>query len=242
MPGTVSWRYAAVVLLGTSALLVAVAAVTWLVTNLAPSAAAAPGIPPVPQAVRAEGTRVDLIAESGEARYRALEVLSGRGSNEAVGKTADITGRFVFDADGNVIPDQSQVTVDLRRLTSDNAMRDRYIQRMTLQTEQFPSAIFVLIAAQGLPLPLPTSGSATFDLIGDLTLHGVTRPATWQTTVTFDNNEVVGSASTTVLLTEFGMEPPRAGPVLSIEDAVRLELDVRGAIAPSIPDLLTDPT
>jgi hypothetical protein len=38
------------------------------------------------------------------------------------------------------------------------------------------------------------------------------------------------------------MEPPRAGPVLSIEDSVRLEIDVRGAVAPSLADLLIDPS
>jgi hypothetical protein len=49
-------------------------------------------------------------------------------------------------------------------------------------------------------------------------------------------------ATTTVLITDFGMEPPKAGPVLGIEDAVRLELDVRGTVAPSLPDLLGEPT
>jgi polyisoprenoid-binding protein YceI len=121
-------------------------------------------------------------------------------------------------------------------------MRDRYIQRSTLQTQQYPSAEFVVTAAPGLPIPLPTSGSATFELVGDLTVHGVTRSATWQTTATFAEREVTGTASTTVLITDFGMEPPRAGPVLSIEDAVRLELDVRATVAPSIADLLVDPS
>jgi hypothetical protein len=37
------------------------------------------------------------------------------------------------------------------------------------------------------------------------------------------------------------MEPPRAGPVLSIEDSITLELDVKGSIAPSLADLLGEP-
>lgn len=204
-------------------------------------AVAAPTSAPLTAPVRAEVTRVDFV-QGGEARYRAMEVLSGRGVNEAVGRTNEMSGSLLFDVAGSVVSDQSRVTVDLRNLQSDSAMRDRYIQRSTLQTPQFPLAEFVLTAAPGLPLPLPVSGSAAFELVGDLTLHGVTRPATWQATATFGESDVTGTASTTVLLTDFGMEPPRAGPVLSIEDAVRLELDVKAVIAPSIADLLNEPT
>jgi hypothetical protein len=52
---------------------------------------------------------------------------------------------------------------------------------------------------------------------------------------------VTGTASTTVLISDFGMQPPKSGPVLSIEDSVTLELDVKGSIAPSIADLLSAP-
>jgi hypothetical protein len=37
----------------------------------------------------------------------------------------------------------------------------------------------------------------------------------------------MASATTRLTLTDFGMTPPRVGPVLSIEDEARLELDLR---------------
>jgi hypothetical protein len=58
---------------------------------------------------------------------------------------------------------------------------------------------------------------------------------------TFAQGEVTGTATTTVLMTDFGMTPPRVGSVVSIEDSVKLELDVKATVAPSIADLLTDP-
>jgi polyisoprenoid-binding protein YceI len=241
MPVTLGRRAATMAFAGASALLVGVGLMLLLQARLAP-VAAEPSGPAGALVVRAEQTRVDLFAGGSEARYRSLEVLAGRGANEAIGKTPDVSGSLLFDPSGAVMPDQSRVSVDLRNLQSDNAMRDRYIQRSTLQTAQFPTADFVLTAAPGLPLPLPTTGTAAFELVGDLTLHGVTRPTTWQAIATFGESELSGSATTTVLLTEFGMEPPRAGPVLNIEDAVRLELDVKGTIAPSLADLLDDPT
>jgi polyisoprenoid-binding protein YceI len=78
---------------------------------------------------------------------------------------------------------------------------------------------------QGRATPLPTSGQATFQLSGALTVRGVTRPVTWQVDATFANSGLTGNATTSVQLTDFGMTPPRAGPVLSIEDQLNLQLD-----------------
>lgn len=189
-----------------------------------------------------DATRVDLVAGGSEARYRAQEVLSGRGFNEAVGRTLGVQGSILLDADGAVVPGQSKISVDLDQLKSDSNLRDSYIKRSTLQTARYPTADFAVSSVTGLPIPLPTGGSATFQLEGDLTVHGVTRPTTWHASATFADGEVTGTATTTVTISEFGMEPPRAGPVLSIEDSVTLELDVKAAVAPSIADLVDPQT
>jgi polyisoprenoid-binding protein YceI len=206
----------------------------------APPATALPAS--VRSVARQDSTRVELVAGGSEARYRAQEQLAGRGFNEAVGRTSGVQGAIVLDADGAVVPDQSKITVDLASLTSDSSTRDNYIKRNTLQTAQFPTAEFTVSSAPGLPLPLPTSGSATFQLVGDLTVHGVTRPTTWDATATFGDGGFTSTATTTVLISDFRMEPPKAGPVLSIEDSIRLELDVKGAVAPSIAELLSAPS
>ena len=85
-------------------------------------------------------------------------------------------------------------------------------------------ATFVPTGVQGLPTPLPKSGQAVFQLMGDLTVHGVTKPVTWQVTAQFEDASVSGTATTGVNITDFGMTPPKLGPVLSIEDALNLEL------------------
>jgi len=182
----------------------------------------------------ADATRADLIPGGSEARYRAQEVLTGYGVNEAVGRTSDVTGAVLLDASGGVFADQSRISVDLRSLRSDSTMRDRYIQRSTLETQNYPTADFVVSAAPGLPSPLPASGDAMFQLVGDLTVHGVTQPTTWEVTATFGDGEVRGLAATSVRITDFGMEPPRAGPVLSIDDGMRLEIDFRASVSPSM--------
>ncbi len=160
------------------------------------------------------------------ASYRAQEQLAGRDlPSQAVGTTSDVSGSIVLAPDGSIAADQSQIQVDLGSLTSDQSRRDNYIKGNTLQISRFPSATFVPHAAQGLPSPLPTSGQATFQLSGDLTVHGVTKPVTWQVTAQFDAGSVTGDATTNVNISDFGMTPPKAGPVLSIQDGLTLELN-----------------
>ena len=242
MPVSIVRRYAVLAIVAVTVLAIVVAAAPFAVSSTMPTQAGSDLPLRAAPSLRSERTRVDLVAGGSEARYRAQEVLAGRGANEAVGRTPDVFGMIEVEADGRIVADQSRIAVDLRTLQSDSAMRDNYIKRSTLRVDQFPTADFVVTSAPGLPIPLPMSGSATFELVGDLTVHGVTRTTTWQATATFADREVTGTATTTVLMTEFGMMPPRVGSVVSIEDSVRLELDVRATVAPSIADLLTDPS
>jgi polyisoprenoid-binding protein YceI len=243
MPVSIVRRHALKALAATTGLIVLVL-VGPLVIAMAAPGTSVPVEPPTTRGVAhfADSTRLDLTAGGSEARYRAQETLSGRGFNEAVGRTSGVQGGIALSPDGTVMADQSKITVDLTTLASDSSTRDNYIKRTTLQTAQYPTADFTITSAPGLPMPLPTGGTATFQLVGDLTVHGVTRPTTWDATATFADDQVTGSAATTVLISDFGMEPPKAGPVLSIEDAVRLELDIQGSVAPSIADLLSSPS
>jgi len=169
--------------------------------------------------------RLVLDSQSSQASYRAREQLVGQNlPTEAVGTTKKVSGTIVLDPTGDVVDDQSTITVDLSALQSNESRRDNFIKGNTLNTNQFPNATFVVREVQGLSTPLPTSGEATFQLHGDLTVRGVTRPVTWQVTATFANGGLTGNATTSVKLTDFGMTPPKAGPVLSIEDQLNLEL------------------
>lgn len=147
--------------------------------------------------------------------------------SDAVGSTREVSGTIVFGPNGALVPEQSKITVDLRTLQTDQGRRDNFIKQNTLQTDRFPTAEFVPRQVTGLPSPLPTSGEATFQLSGDLTVHGVTRPVTWDVTARFAGQEVTGTATTRTTITGFGMDLPRVAAVLSIDDEARLEVDFR---------------
>jgi len=167
-----------------------------------------------------------LNAEGNETRYLVNEQLANLDfPTDAIGVTSAVTGQIAIQPDGGVVSDQSQFTVDLTTITSDRDNRDRYVQRNTLETSSFPMAEFVPTQVVGLPSPLPTSGEVTFQLVGDMTIHGVTQPMTWDVTAQVNGTELTGKATTAFSFDTFGLTIPSVFSVLSVEDNIRLEYD-----------------
>ena len=146
-----------------------------------------------------------------------------------MGQTSDISGVIRFDASGQIHQD-SVFTVNVSSLTSDEARRDRYLKSRALATDQYPTVIFAINEVKGLPWPVPTSGTYNIDLIGDLTIKDVTRPAIWSTVVEFSSEKIVGNASVTVTFEEFEISKPRFAFIISVADEIKLELDFSGRV------------
>ncbi len=129
-------------------------------------------------------------------------------------------------ADGSIVAEQSKITVDLRDLRTDDALRDGYIKRNTLAVNQYPLAEFVPTHAGGLPNPLPEAGEYSFTLTGLMTIHGVQREITWDARARRDGPSLTGTATTSFPFGHFGMVPPRVPVVLSVVDEIRLQVDL----------------
>lgn len=210
---------------------VALAALTGcslLVASLSrPAAAPASGAPRFTAGTSgANQLRFTVAPEGNEARYRVREQLASLDfPNDAVGATSAISGAIVFESDSRIVRDQSKFIVDLRPLKSDRDRRDNYLQRRTLETATYPNVELVPTELRGLSFTAPVSGEQSFQLIGDLTIKGVTRPTTWQVTARFEGGKVTGSAATAFTFDDFGMAKPRVASVLSVADTIRLEYD-----------------
>ena len=170
------------------------------------------------------------IAEGTKARYKVREQLAGISfPSDAVGTTEAVTGTLVVNPDGSIDATRSKLTVDLRTLKSDQQMRDGYIQKNTLESEKFPMIEFVPKRATGLPVPMPAGmgAQAGFQLIGDMTLHGVTKEATWNVVATFGNDQVAGRATTTLQFATFNLTKPSLARLMSVDDKIDLEIEFR---------------
>jgi len=171
--------------------------------------------------------RYRVVAERSQARYRVREQLAGLSfPNDAVGTTTVIQGGIAFDARGRVLSSESRYTVDLRTLRSDEARRDNYLRRNTLETDRYPTADFVPTEVRGLGAPFPQTGTVSFELVGDLTIRDATRRLTWEATATIDGQELSIRARTAFRFADFGLRVPRVSVVLSVEDNIQLETDL----------------
>jgi polyisoprenoid-binding protein YceI len=172
-------------------------------------------------------TRWVVSREGTEARYRVREQLAGLDfPNDAVGITDAVSGSIVVTADGAVDSERSEFRVHLDSLATDSERRDGYVRRRTLEVEEYPEAVLVPLRFLGLR-SIPGTGSASFQLEGELTLHGVTKPTVWEVTAEFGADAISGLATTAFPFDTFGIAVPSVARVLSVDDNIRLELQFR---------------
>ena len=190
------------------------------------AAAAAPSAPASAPG-NVQSVRLDLVTGESEARYRVREQLARVSfPSDAVGSTKAVTGTVVANADGSIVTAVSRFQVDLSTLRSDEGQRDNFIKMNTLQTNSYRYAVFVPTKVEGLALP-PTAGPVSFKLTGDLTIRNVTKPVTWDVKGTITGDEAKGTATTSFTFAYFNLEKPNVFTVLSVEDTIKLELDLR---------------
>ena len=145
--------------------------------------------------------------------------------NDAVGKSGKVSGGIAFDADGRLLPAGSRFAVDASTFVSDRERRDSYVGARLLNAQQFPEVVFVPTEVRGVKLPVVGTESSSFEVLGDLTVRGVTRPTVWRVRAKLEDGRVSGTASTRFVFDDFQMEKPRVRSVLSVADTIGLEYD-----------------
>ncbi|BDG59194.1 YceI family protein [Caldinitratiruptor microaerophilus] len=173
---------------------------------------------------QAAGQRLRIIGDRSEAAYHVDETFLQRQQfNTAVGRTQAIEGELVVDLQkGLVLP--SSVRVDLSTLKSDQERRDRAVQR-ALGVAEFRYATFHIESAGGAPTFRPGQ-EETFTLSGTMELHGVKKPVTFEVRSRREGETLNWVASTTLKMTDFGIEPPSVAGIVSVEDEVRIEVKI----------------
>ena len=88
---------------------------------------------------------------------------------------------------------------------------------------EHPTVELAPTALNGLTVPLPKSGTKKLQLVGNLTVKGVTKPTTWDVDATFNGDRVNGTAVTSFTFADFNLQQPRVPVVLSVSDSIKLE-------------------
>jgi polyisoprenoid-binding protein YceI len=154
--------------------------------------------------------------------YRVKEVLFGQ-SNEAAGRTSDITGSM--EVDGTTIP-QASFTVDMTTVTSDESRRDDQFNGRIMETSTYPTATFELTEPIELDSIPPRGEEVTLQTTGDLTLHGVTKSVTFDVNGRYNGSTVDIAGSIPITFADYDIGNPSFGGVVTTEDHGLLEFSL----------------
>jgi polyisoprenoid-binding protein YceI len=169
------------------------------------------------------------VSDKSKATISVREQLAGFSlPSDAVLTATGAKGSFELNSDGT-FASGSKITFPLSTLSSDESQRDNFIKNDTLQVRQFPAAEFVPTKTAGLTLPLPTSGTFTFTLTGNMTIRGKTKEVTFDVTAKRDGGDLTATATANPSwkFGDFGMTAPTVPfRVLSVTDEIRAAIDI----------------
>jgi polyisoprenoid-binding protein YceI len=158
--------------------------------------------------------------------YRVAEQLVNVGATTAVGRTPKVSGSLTVS--GTTIT-AATITADLTALQSDRSMRDGQLHSQAIETDEYPTATFVLAAPIQLD-HLPAEGeTVSATAVGDLTLHGVMKRVSIPVQAKLSNGVVTVVGSLPITFADYSITPPHSMLVLSVADNGTMELQLHFA-------------
>jgi len=156
--------------------------------------------------------------------YRVKEQLAFLDSpNEAVGRSTAVTG--TMEVAGDTV-ESVRIEADLTRLTSDETRRDIAIRQRGLESERYPTATLELAE----PIKLATTPVEGKEVRGQgtgrLTVHGVTREVDLSMTGRWSGSTIQVVGQLPVKMSDYQIQAPRFGPVVSIEDSAAVDFSL----------------
>jgi polyisoprenoid-binding protein YceI len=197
-------------------------AVTQTQSHTAPGAVTATGTP-IPTA----GLQTfQIVPSQTTASYSVYEnlIFQSKPNNDAIGTTHSVQGSFKIRTGASPLVAAMNITVDLRTLQSDAQRRDTFIQQNSLQTDTYPNATFVSISTQDLPSSYSDGQTVHFQLTGNLTMHGKTNKEVFDVQGKVVGNTITGTATSTIYMTDFGIEPPNLANIAIAQNKVLVTL------------------
>jgi polyisoprenoid-binding protein YceI len=168
-----------------------------------------------------------ITVDESEARFELDEDLAGV-RTRVTGITDQVAGDIIVDFGSPADSELGTIRVNARTLATDNSFRDRAIRGQILRSsdDAYEFIEFVPTALETLPDSAAVGDTVTFQVIGDLTVIETTLSTTFEVTVNLvAADRIEGTATTTVLRSDYGLEIPEVPSVANVTDEVMLTID-----------------
>lgn len=227
-PGGLSLHVKQITLAALALLLIGAAALTY--SYLKPPAQASAPIEavaldaPAAATADAEARVFEIVPDASQARFVIDEVLQGA-PKTVVGTTNQVAGQIALDLTDLDTAQVGSIRINARTFATDSEQRNRAIQNRILKTDQHEYITFTPTRLIGLPDTTAVGTTVPFQVVGDLTIGGVTREVTFDATLTpAAADRLEGQASTTIRYADWGLSIPQVPMVAGVADTVQLQL------------------
>ena len=156
--------------------------------------------------------------DASQAGYRVKEVLFGQ-SATAVGRTNKVSGTLTIA--GTTVT-AAELSVDMKSVTSDSSQRDSQFNGRIMATSTYPTATFKLTTPIDFGTIPADQQQITVTAVGELTLHGTTKPVNLQLQTQRTGANLLVNGSLDITFADWGIPNPSFGPA-STGDSGTLE-------------------
>ena len=126
------------------------------------------------------------------------------------GNTSSVTGEFTRPADAapSGFPVAGRIAIDAKTLDTGNRTRDKRMRAESLAVDTWPEIVFLPRKAGGAGISFVPGSESKMTLEGDLTIRGITKPASIALTVKAAARGIAADGTTTVAFPDFGVPDP----------------------------------
>jgi polyisoprenoid-binding protein YceI len=171
-------------------------------------------------------TTFQIIPGESQVTYEVGETFFSQGNvfNLAVGITDQISGDVTIDYTNPQNSTIGTITIDISQFTSDSNRRDNAIRDRFLESSKYPQATFTPTKIEALPSTGEEGVDYSLKVTGDLKVKETTKEVTFDVTVRLEGDNLTGTATTTILMSDFGVGPISIGGILETQDEAKLTL------------------
>lgn len=172
----------------------------------------------------AGAARFALVPAETNASFAIGEILLGE-PKTVTAVSSGVTGELAVDFDTPANTAVGLIAVETAQFLTDNDFRNQAIQRRILISAAYPMVTFSPSALTSLPPEITFGQQLSFQITGDLTITGNTRPVTFDVTVLpVSETRLEGQANATINRADFGLVVPSATSVAGVDEEVQLAL------------------
>jgi polyisoprenoid-binding protein YceI len=173
----------------------------------------------------AAATTFVIVPEESQAQFELSELLFGQ-FTIVTGVTNQVAGSLTVDPTNPAASQVGVIEIGAGSFVTDNNQRNGAINRLILQTGQYPTITFTPTSLTGMPDTVVVGDSFTFEMIGQLQIRNITQEETFTVAVdVLSGNELTGSATTVILREAYNLTIPRVPSVADVSEEVELTLN-----------------